>query len=110
MVGIYCRVSTKGQEKDGYSLDTQEEKGRDFASSLGEDCEVYREALSGKRLENREVWWHLSDDIKAGIIDKVWIIDGDRLARKQLDSLIMIKFLDEQGTEFYVDGKKNRLQ
>ncbi len=106
MVGIYCRVSTKGQEKDGYSLETQEEKGRDFARSLGEECEVYREALSGKRLENRDVWWHLADDIKAGTIDKVWIIDSDRLARKQLDSLIMLEFLEEQGIEFYVDGRK----
>ena len=57
-------------------------------------------------MENREVWWHLSDDIKAGTIDKVWIIDGDRLARKQLDSLIMLKFLEEQGIEFYANGKK----
>ena len=106
MVGIYCRVSTKGQEKDGYSLDTQEDSGRAFAASLGEGCEVYREALSGKRLENREEWQHLADDIKAGTTDKVWVIDGDRLSRNQLDSLIMLKFLQEQEIGFYVNGKK----
>ncbi len=105
MVGIYCRVSTKGQEKDGYSLETQEDNGRAFAASMGEGCEIYREALSGKQLENRGEWRHLADDIKAGFIDKVWIIDGDRLSRKQLDSLIMSKFLEEQGVEFYVGSR-----
>ena len=105
MVGIYCRVSTKGQEKDGYSLDTQEEAGRAWANGKGE-CIVYREAASGKQLEKREEWKRLETDVKDNLITKVWVIDGDRLARKQLDSLLMIKFLEEHGVELNVNGRK----
>jgi site-specific DNA recombinase len=50
---IYCRVSTAGQEEDGTSLDTQEARCRQYATTQGytvEEAHVYREVYTGTEL------------------------------------------------------------
>ena len=105
MVAIYARVSTKKQEKDGYSLPEQVRLGTVFADGRGDSCQSYVEARSGKHLKNRTEWRRLETDIEAGQIKTVWIMDNDRLARDQLDSQLMLRFMKDHDIEFWVGSK-----
>jgi site-specific DNA recombinase len=102
MVGIYCRVSTDGQI-DNTSLDGQEEAGRRFAGP--EAHKVYRdEGISGGTF-NRPKFEELMDDIRQGQIDKLWVLDFDRLSRArpgELDNLFI--FLEENDVKLFVGG------
>lgn len=106
VIGAYTRVSTRKQERDGYSLQVQAERGRAFARQLGADCLVFAEARSGKNLEARTEWQRLERSVECGAINKVWIIDGDRLARKQLHSLKMLAFLEEHSVPLFVGDRQ----
>ena len=46
MVYGYCRVSTKGQEKNGNSLEAQEQAVREAGAT-----EIYSDAFTGKTTE-----------------------------------------------------------
>ena len=106
MTGVYCRVSTAKQGKDGYSLGQQEERGKAFAVSIGDNYEIYMEAKSGKKLEELNEWRRLEQDITDGKTNRVWIIDGKRLSRKLLHSLQMLETFEKYSIEFYIDGKQ----
>jgi len=102
MVGIYCRVSTDGQI-DNTSLDGQEEAGRRFAGP--ETHKVYRdEGISGGTF-NRPKFEELMDDIRQGQINKLWVLDFDRLSRArpgELDNLFL--FLEKNEVKLFVGG------
>lgn len=105
MVAIYCRVSTDKQEKDGYSLMEQRQRGIQFASSLGEEHEIYSESVSGmKRFLQRAQGKRLLGDIKDGTVNKVWVVNIDRLARKTTVGLEILEFFEEHSVAFYEDG------
>lgn len=106
MVGIYARVSTRQQDEEGWSLDDQIERGKKWAVTEGEPYAVYSEAASGKSRDGRAKWSSLEKDIESKKIDKVWVIDNDRLARNRRDaSLIEGLFIDNKAALF-IDGEK----
>jgi site-specific DNA recombinase len=81
---IYCRVSTPGQEQDGTSLGTQEERDRSHAEARGytvDESYIYREVFTGTELWQRPKLTALRDAIRRGLIDVVVVYAIDRLAR-----------------------------
>lgn len=88
-VGIYCRVSTKGQSaEDKYSLPEQEAECRQHAQREGWTVapqHVVHEVLSGYRpVRERPGLAGLLDAMEAGKIDAILCHDPDRLSRKQV--------------------------
>jgi site-specific DNA recombinase len=96
---LYCRVSTDRQERDGTSLDTQEEKGRAHIASKGyrlDDAHVYREAASGYTLERPKLK-ALLDAVRRGEIDVVVVYEVGRLSRSQHNTHIILARLKANG-------------
>ena len=84
-IGLLLRVSSDVQESDGNSLDVQEEMGVELAKRLGFTPVIYNEgSQSTFRVEvtSRLKLVELLDDIKKGIIDKIWVFNTDRLGRE----------------------------
>lgn len=81
---IYCRVSSKGQQEEGASLETQEASCRSYCKRTGLSVyQVYKDAASGGTLE-RPALKALRKDIEAGLVREVVCHAWDRLSRSQL--------------------------
>lgn len=91
-VGIYIRVSTQEQAKEGYSVNEQTDKLTSYAKAQGWHIyQIYADpAFSGKDT-NRPALQKLIADIKMHRIDAVLIWKFDRLSRSQKDMLTMIE-------------------
>ncbi len=91
----YGRVSTDKQETDGYGLDTQLKLIKDYAirHEMKVD-EIYQEAFTGK-INEREQFELLMDDIKANKIKTLITYKLDRLGRSQLNVLNFVNLLKE---------------
>ncbi len=92
VVGLYIRVSTQEQAKEGYSIDEQRDRLTKYADA--QDWVVYRvysdPAFSGGSLD-RPAIQELIQDVKAGLMDKVAVYKLDRLSRSQKDTLYLIE-------------------
>jgi|GEM_PF-2377415 len=104
MIGLYLRVSSEKQEKK-YSITSQREKGITFANSINENYVIYQEAESAKGMIFREELKRLFSDIESNIIQKVWVVNIDRVARNLEDALFIKKLFLDNKVELYVDGK-----
>lgn len=89
MIYGYARVSTKGQQKDGNSLEAQETALRERGCS-----EVYREAFTGTTT-HRPVFSALLSKLKTG--DTLMVTKLDRFSRSAGDGANLVKELHEQG-------------
>lgn len=102
VVGLYIRVSTQEQAKDGYSIDEQRERLTKYADAQG--WVVYRvysdPGFSGGSLR-RPAMEQLIQDVQAGLMNKVVVYKLDRLSRSQKDTLYLIEdvFL-QHGVDF----------
>lgn len=94
MVCGYARVSTKYQEKDGNSLDAQEQLLRDAGARI-----VYRESHTGATLE-RPIFKELHQALEAG--DTLMITKLDRLARSASQGIALIDDLLSHGIKVHV--------
>jgi site-specific DNA recombinase len=109
-VAIYARVSTEGQERDGTSLDAQQEALRRFSEERGLDVVgVFAEAFTGTADKRPQL-----DAIRvlagAGAIDAVLVYAGDRLARDGRVALNLLHELEGAGVAVYaVNGSVQRL-
>ena len=102
MVGIYIRVSTPEQAKEGYSIGEQTERLRAFSKAMG--WEVYKEYIdpgySGSNMD-RPALKKLVNDTENGKIQKVVVYKLDRLSRSQMDTLFLIeKVFIPNGVDF----------
>lgn len=92
IVGLYVRVSTTEQAKEGYSLGEQEDRLRKYADAHG--WVVYRcyadPGFSGAKME-RPALQMMLDDVRNGRLNKVLVYKLDRLSRRQRDTLYMIE-------------------
>ena len=79
---LYCRVSTKGQAEEGYSLDQQLERLREYANEQGYVvvAEITDPGYSGAKLE-RPGLDRVRDLVAGGGVDIVLAQDRDRLSR-----------------------------
>ena len=84
---IYCRISTRGQDKDGVSLEVQEERGLKVSKQLGLSPVVIKEQGSGLKpyIEERPLFTDLMDYVVDGKIKHFWIDEDTRLTRNKDD-------------------------
>jgi len=90
--GIYIRVSTEEQAKEGFSINAQKEKLKQYAFARGWDIHDFYidEGLSGKDIVGRKEVKRLIADVQSGKINNVLVYKIDRLTRsvKNLMELI----------------------
>ncbi|MBI3616527.1 MAG: recombinase family protein [Candidatus Omnitrophica bacterium] len=92
--GIYIRVSTEDQGREGYSLETQLEDCRKFIRSHPElrEGQVYQDIESGYKTD-REKYQRLIEDAETGRIQALIVWKVDRLTRNTLEGLRVLKHL-----------------
>lgn len=95
MIYGYCRVSTKGQEKDGYSLGEQEKQ----ILEKYPNAEIYKEAYTGTKC-NRPVFTELIAKLEAG--DTLAVCKMDRFARNTQEGLSTIQELFKRGVSVHI--------
>lgn len=95
MIYGYCRVSTKGQERDGNSLDCQEKEILEKYPG----AEIYKEAHTGSKC-NRPVFTELIAKLKPG--DTLAVCKMDRFARNTQEGLATIQELFKRGVAVHI--------
>ena len=92
IAGIYIRVSTEDQAREGFSLGEQEEKLRQLCSF--KDFQVYKvyqdRGISAKDMEHRPGFQKMMDDMRKGKINYIVAYKLDRVTRsvRDLEQLI----------------------
>lgn len=89
MIYGYARVSTKGQAKDGNSLEAQEQALRDNGATL-----VYADSFTGTKMDRPE-FDKLMDDLQDG--DTLIVTKLDRFARSVSQASDLITSLIDRG-------------
>ena len=96
IAGIYKRVSTLDQKREGFSLGEQEEKLREFCKFKG--YEVYKvyadEGISAKN-DKRPAYQSMIQDIKDKKINVIVAFKLDRLTRSVYDIEKLMKFVND---------------
>ena len=101
--GLYMRVSTEDQAKEGFSLPEQRERLEMFCKFKGyEVIDYYEDAgISAKTGNHRPEFERLKEDIKARKINTIVALKLDRITRSIYDWENLMTFLDEN--EAYID-------
>jgi site-specific DNA recombinase len=97
---IYCRVSTRNQEEEGTSLETQEQACIAHAQGLGYEIgRIFREVYTGHEALDRPELNRLREAAKTRQYQAVIVHAIDRLTRAQgLTGFLLIEF-DRYGVE-----------
>ena len=91
-VGLYIRVSTQEQAKEGYSIGEQEERLKNYCKAMLWDIfKIYVDPGYSGGDTNRPGLQDLIRDVEGGLLDKVVVYKLDRLSRSQLDTLYLIE-------------------
>lgn len=91
-VFLYVRVSTQEQAKEGYSIDEQIERLRDYCKAMGWIIvKIYTDAGYSGASTDRPALQDMIEDIEAGKGDSVVVYKLDRLSRSQKDTLSLIE-------------------
>ncbi len=101
--GLYMRVSTEDQAREGFSLPEQKERLKSFCKFKGyEIIDYYEDAgISAKTGNHRPEFERLKDDIKAKKINTIVALKLDRITRSIYDWENLMTFLDEN--DAYLD-------
>jgi site-specific DNA recombinase len=94
------RVSTPGQEEDGTSLATQEERCRAYAAEHGyvvDEAHVYREVYSGVQLWERPQLTRLREAVRRREVGAVVAYAIDRLARDPVHLGVILSEAEHMG-------------
>lgn len=97
IAGIYIRVSTEDQAREGFSLGEQEEKLRQLCKYKGfEIFKVYKDAgISAKDMKNRPAFQTMLEDMKRGLINYIVAYKLDRVTRSVRDLEVLISTLEK---------------
>ena len=95
MIYGYCRVSTKGQAKDGNSLDAQEQE----ILSKYSDAHIYKEAYTGTTTD-RPVFNEVIQQMQEN--DLLVVSKLDRLARNTEEGIKIVKDLFQKKCSVHV--------
>ena len=103
IAGLYIRVSTEDQVREGFSLPEQEKRLRTMCEYKGyEIYKVYKDAgISAKTGNHRPAFDELLQDIKDKKCNTIVVLKLDRLSRSVYDMEHIMKFLEEN--EAYLD-------
>ena len=90
--GIYVRVSTEEQAKEGFSIRAQQDRLKDYIKIKDwELCDIYiDDGISGKNITDRPAINRMIKDVMDKKIDNVLVFKIDRLTRSTKD-LISLK-------------------
>lgn len=94
MIYGYARVSTKGQAKDGNSLEAQEKALRESGAN-----EIYVDAFTGTKTDRPE-FDKLMDKIQKG--DTLIVTKLDRFARSMTQGSELVSDFVEKGIKVYI--------
>lgn len=85
--GIYIRVSTEDQAREGFSLSEQKEKLLNLCEFKGYNVfKVYEDAgISAKDMEHRSQFQEMLSDVKNGKINYIVAYKLDRVTRSVRD-------------------------
>ena len=103
VAGLYIRVSTEDQAREGFSLPEQEKRLRAMCEYKGyEIYKVYEDAgISAKTGNTRPAFEELLEDIKDKKCNTIVVLKLDRLTRSVFDWEKIIRFLEENNA--YLD-------
>lgn len=103
IAGIYIRVSTEDQAREGFSLPEQEKRLRAMCEYKGYTIyKVYKDAgISAKTGNKRPAFEELKEDIKKKKVNTIVVLKLDRLTRSVYDMENIMKFLEENNA--YLD-------
>lgn len=100
--GIYLRVSTEEQAREGFSIHAQKEKLTSYANI--NDWDIYDfyidDGISGKNITDRPSINRLIEDVKSGNVNNVLIYKLDRLTRSVKDLINLIELFEENNCSF----------
>lgn len=100
--GIYIRVSTEEQAKDGFSIHAQKNKLTKYAEVNEWNIYDYYidDGISGKNLIDRPQVTKMLEDVKSGKINNVLVYKLDRLTRSVKDLINLIEIFENYGCCF----------
>lgn len=102
--GLYMRVSTEDQAREGFSLSEQKERLEEFCKFKKYEIKDYYEdaGISAKTGNERPEFIRLMEDIKSGKINTIVALKLDRISRSIFDWENIMKTL-EKYNEFTID-------
>ena len=97
IAGIYIRVSTEDQAREGFSLGEQEEKLRQLCKYKNfEIYKIYKDAgISAKNMKDRPAFQQMLEDMKAGKLNYIVAYKLDRVTRSVRDLEVLISTLEQ---------------
>ena len=96
IAGIYKRVSTLDQKREGFSLPEQEEKLKEFCKFKGyEIYKVYEDAGISAKNDKRPAYQEMMQDVKDKKINVIVAFKLDRLTRSVYDIEKLMKFVND---------------
>ena len=97
IAGIYIRVSTEDQAREGFSLGEQEEKLRQLCKYKDfEIFKIYKDAgISAKNMKDRPAFQQMLEDMKAGKLNYIVAYKLDRVTRSVRDLEVLISTLEQ---------------
>jgi len=100
--GIYVRVSTEEQAKEGFSIKAQQDKLRDYIKIKGwELYDVYiDDGISGKNITDRPAINRLIADIIKKNVENALVFKIDRLTRSTKDLISLMDLFNENNCAF----------
>ena len=94
--GIYIRVSTFDQAREGFSLREQEERLKEFCKFKRYNIyKVYQDAGIGAKNDKRPAYQEMIEDVKKGNINVIVALKLDRLTRSVYDIEKLMKFVND---------------
>ena len=102
ITGIYIRVSTEEQAKEGFSINAQKEKLISYANI--NNWKIYDfyidDGISGKNITDRPSVTRLIEDVKNGKVNNILIYKLDRLTRSVKDLISLIEMFEDYNCSF----------
>ena len=94
--GIYIRVSTFDQAREGFSLREQEERLKEFCKFKRYNIyKVYQDAGISAKNDKRPAYQEMIEDVKKGNINVIVALKLDRLTRSVYDIKKLMKFVND---------------
>ena len=94
--GIYIRVSTFDQAREGFSLREQEERLKEFCKFKRYNIyKVYQNAGISAKNDKRPAYQEMIEDVKKGNINVIVALKLDRLTRSVYDIEKLMKFVND---------------
>ena len=96
IAGIYIRVSTEDQAREGFSLGEQEERLKEFCKFKRYNIyKVYQNAGISAKNDKRPAYQEMIEDVKKGNINVIVALKLDRLTRSVYDIEKLMKFVND---------------